>query len=61
MKEGLEAPGSVEVGPASGMSADALANLEKIQADVLARYGFVEQPRAQVVSRLRQIEDGDSE
>ena len=61
MIEGQEAPGTTEVGPAGGMSAEALASLEKIQADILARYGFAEQKRAKTVSRLRDIEDGENE
>ncbi len=59
MTEGQEVPGSTEVGPAAGMSAEALASLEQIQADVLARYGVTEQPRAKAVSRLRNLEDGE--
>lgn len=59
MTEGLEVPGSTEVGPAAGMSAEALASLEKIQKDVLARYGLEEAGRGKTVSRLRNLEDGE--
>jgi hypothetical protein len=47
----------VEVGPPKGLSVEAQAELERIQTQVLASYGYREDSRTKVVARLKNLEE----
>ena len=57
MRSGKTVGDQVAVGPAAGLPAEALAELERIQAQVLANYGYKEKTREKVVSRLQSLDD----
>ena len=57
MRKGRSVGTEVTVGPAEGLAPDTLAELERIQAQVLASYGMKESGRSKIVSRLKQLDD----
>ena len=57
MRSGKTVGDDVEVGPPKGLSVAAQAELEKIQAQVLASYGYRENSRAKVVARMKNLEE----
>ena len=57
MRKGRTVGDEVAVGPAEGLAPDTLAELERIQAQVLASYGMKESGRGKIVSRLKQLDD----
>ena len=59
MREGGEAPDTLQVGPGPGMNAETLAKLEQIQREVLARYGVEETKRSRITGRLRDLDPGE--
>ena len=57
MRHGKTVGDQVDVGPAAGLKPETLAELERIQAQVLANYGMKEVARAKIVSRMQQLDD----
>ena len=57
MRHGKTVGDQVAVGPSAGLNPEALAELERIQAQVLANYGMKETTRSKIVSRMQQIDD----
>ena len=57
MRRGNAVGDDVAVGPAQGLAAETLAELERIQAQVLASYGLKESSRGKIVNRLKQLDD----
>jgi hypothetical protein len=57
MRTGKTVADNTEVGPAAGMAASTLAELEQIQASILAKYGMKEATASKVVGRLKDLDE----
>ena len=56
MRIGKTVDDSTEVGPPAGMAASALAELERIQAGVLAKYGMKEATASKIEGRMKDLD-----
>jgi len=57
MRSGKSVGDEVAVGHAQGLAPDTLAELERIQAQVLASYGMKESSRGKIVNRMKQLDE----